>query len=263
MFLAPRFAVPSTTAIRAEKPLSNSSRYNDQKRHDFIHPCETVRFCSNILPPSPVLWILPPLFMSVRNYIAPFFIVGIIFTACDSKKSMTDDKTSFTKTDSLTELYLTLQDSLHDTWNMMITDDNKKIKCMKNLLHEVQIGGQFVAGDLQSYDQRVDQLCRIRYTAKTMWNADVVEEYDFASSSLVSELIALAESYTAYSYNTTLQKLVEEIRAADARVENYRADYDAVAGRYNQFIEENQNLLMEIADKETIDKKPLFQVAAD
>jgi hypothetical protein len=200
--------------------------------------------------------------MRIRTYIVPVFFIGIIASACDSKQS-NGDETSFTKTDSLTELYLTLQDSLHDTWNMMITDDNKKLKCMKNLLHEVQIGGQFGPGDLQSYEARVDQLCRIRYTAKTMWNSDIVEEYDFASTSLVTELVTLAESYTAYPYNTTLQKLVEEIRASDARVENYRADYDAVALRYNQFIEENKELLKEIADKETLAKKPLFQVAAE
>jgi hypothetical protein len=199
--------------------------------------------------------------MIVRNYITALFFVGILFTGCDSRKQA--DNTSYTKADSLTEMYLTLQDSLIDTWNMMITDDNKKIKYMKSLLHEVQVGGQFVPGELQAYEQRVDQLCRIRYTDKTMWNADVIEEYDFASSSLVSELITLAESYSAYSYNTTLQTLVEEIRNADLRVENYRADYDVIATRYNQFIEENNELLKEIADKETLDKKPLFQVAAE
>ena len=200
--------------------------------------------------------------MIVRNHIAAFFIAGVVFSACDSKKPE-ESKITFTRADSLTEIYLMLQDSLHDSWNLMITDDNRKIKCMKNLLHEVQIGGQFVPGELQSYEHRVDQLCRIRYTSKNMWNADIVEEYDFASSSLVTELIALAESYTAYSYNTTLQKLVEEIRDADLRVENYRAEYDAIAMRYNQFIDENHGLLKDIADKETLDKKPLFQVAAE
>ncbi len=171
--------------------------------------------------------------------------------------------TSFTRIDSLTDMYLTLQDSMLDTWNMMIKDDNQKIKAMKGLLHELQIGGQYVPGELNSFEHRVEQLCRIRYTPKTMWNADVVEEYDFASASLVSELIALAESYTVFSYNTTLQKLVEEIRAADLRVENYRTDYDAVAMQYNQFIEENKDLLKEIADNGTLDKKPLFQMASE
>lgn len=201
--------------------------------------------------------------MRIRSFLAPVCLTTVLLVSlgCDSKKKT--DQTSFTRIDSLTDIYLTLQDSLLDTWNVMINDDNHKIKAMKGLLHEIQIGGQFIPGELQAYENRVDQLCRIRYTSKTMWNADVVEEYDFASASLVTELITLAESYTAFSYNTTLQKLVEEIRAADLRVENYRADYDAIANRYNQFIEENKDLMKEIADKETMDKKPLFQMASD
>src|SRR5690349_19414203 len=201
--------------------------------------------------------------MSIRSFLAPICITGVLLVslACDSNKKT--DPTSFTRIDSLTDIYLSLQDSLLDTWNVMINDDNHKIKAMKGLLHEIQIGGQFVPGELQAYENRVDQLCRIRYTSKTMWNADVVEEYDFASSSLVTELITLAESYTAFSYNTTLQKLVEEIRAADLRVENYRADYDSIALQYNKFIEENQELLKEISDNGTLDKKPLFQVASE
>jgi hypothetical protein len=201
--------------------------------------------------------------MSPNTFRAIVLVTGVLALSagCNSKKHQ--DPTAFTRIDSLTDRYLALQDSMVDTWNMMIKDDNQKIRAMKGLLHEIQIGGQFVPGELNSYEQRLDQLCRIRYTPKTMWNADVVEEYDFASASLVSELIALAESYSAFSYNTTLQKLVEEIRAADLRVENYRADYDAVAQQYNLFIDENKELLKEIADNGKLDKKPLFQVAAE
>jgi hypothetical protein len=201
--------------------------------------------------------------MNLRNYSALIFVTGtlMISMGCNSKKHA--DPTSFTKIDSLTDTYLALQDSMVDTWNLMIKDDNKKIRAMKGLIHELEIGGQYAKGELKSYEQRVEQLSRIRYTPKTMWNTDVIEEYDFASSSLVTELIALAESYTAFSYNTTLQKLVEEIRAADLRVENYRADYDAIALQYNTFIEENHELLKEIADNGSLDKKPLFQVASE
>ena len=201
--------------------------------------------------------------MNLRNYSAFIFATAtiLVLMGCNSKKDL--DPTSFTKIDSLTDTYLALQDSMVDTWNMMIKDDNKKIRAMKGLIHELEIGGQYAQGELKSYEQRVEQLARIRYTPKTMWNTDVIEEYDFASSSLVTELIALAESYTAFSYNTTLQKLVEEIRAADLRVENYRADYDAVATQYNTFIEDNAELLKEIAENGTLDKKPLFQVAAE
>ena len=201
--------------------------------------------------------------MNFRKSIVSFAVSGAMISliACHSKKE--GDQTSFTRIDSLTDMYLVLQDSMHDTWNMMIKDDNQKIKSMKALLHEVQIGGQYSPGELKSFEQRVDQLWRIRYTPKTMWNTDVIEEYDFASQSLVTELITLAESYTAFSYNTTLQKIVEEIRAADLRVENYRVEYDAIAMKYNEFIEKNQEMLKELSDNGTLDKKPLFQVASE
>jgi len=201
--------------------------------------------------------------MNLRSHSTLIFVTGalLLSVGCNSKKH--SDPTAFTKIDSLTDTYLALQDSMVDTWNMMIKDDNKKIRAMRGLIHELEIGGQYAKGELKSYEQRVEQLSRIRYTPKTMWNTDVIEEYDFASSSLVTELIALAESYTAFSYNTTLQKLVEEIRAADLRVENYRADYDAIALQYNKFIEENNELLKEIADNGKLDKKPLFQVASE
>jgi hypothetical protein len=96
-----------------------------------------------------------------------------------------------------------------------------------------------------------------------MWNADVVEEYDFASNSLVTELISLAESHSAFSYNKVMQQLVEDIRAADLRVEHYRMEYDALAMTYNSFLEDHQDVLKEIDDTGSPDKKPLFQMTSE
>jgi hypothetical protein len=76
-------------------------------------------------------------------------------------------------------------------------------------------------------------------------------------------LITKAESIKSFSYNTTLQKLVDTIRAADLRVTNYRIEYDAIATRFNQFIEENKDQLSEVGDKDAIAKKPLFQMASE
>ncbi|HNC14257.1 MAG TPA: hypothetical protein PLF59_20920, partial [Cyclobacteriaceae bacterium] len=99
---------------------------------------------------------------------------------------------------------------------------------------------------------------KIRYTPKTMSNADVVEEYDFASNSLVTELVSMAESLSSFSYNTTIQKLVEQIRSSDLRVENYRADYDSIASAYNRFIEKHATSIKEVTENDTVVKKALF-----
>lgn len=201
--------------------------------------------------------------MKSKSRIIVFFIGGIGLCAalgCTSKSEFRGN--SFTEADSLTEVYLTLQDSLHDTWNIMLSDDNQKIKAMKSLLHELSIGTPYSREKIDTYNIRIDQLHRIRYTTKTMRNADVIEEYDFASASLVTELITMAESVSSFPYNKTIQKLVEDIRASDMRVENYRADYDSIALAYNRFLEQHHDLLKDITDTKFV-KKPLFTIAVE
>lgn len=191
-------------------------------------------------------------------------LIGLVGygSGCTSRNT-SEMASSFSITDSLTEVYLNLQDSILTSWNLMINDDNKKIKSMHYLVHELQVTGQFDADKLKALDQRIEQLKRIRYTPKSLGNSDVVDEYDFASNSLVTELVVLAESYSAYAYNTTMQNLVEDIRTAEQRVENYRSAYDAVVNQYNKFILVNKEHLKEIDNTTTIEKKPVFQIASD
>ena len=198
--------------------------------------------------------------MKSKRLLPLFFVAGwmpILFMQCGNK-SDAPEQISFTHADSVTEVYLMLEDSLHDTWNMMLGDDNDKIKAMKSLVHELKIGTQYTPEELAALEARIDQLVKIRYTPKTIGNTDVVDEYDFASNSLVTELISMAESLTSFSYNTTIQKLVEQVRSADLRVNNYRADYDSIALAYNRFIEQHTESIKEATDSDTIMKKATF-----
>ena len=202
--------------------------------------------------------------LNIKHYF-PWIIISfctLIFCQCGDKKASSEN-TAFTRIDSLTDTYLALQDSMLQTWNIMVNDDNIKVKSMHNLLHELMVSGPGDKEDLVKMEQRLDQLMRLRYTQKTMANADVVEEYDFASNSLISELISIAESRAEFTYNTTLQKLVDEIRAADQRVNNYRSEYDSVAMNYNNFLVRNKVYLKDIDQNDSFDKKPLFQMASD
>jgi septal ring factor EnvC (AmiA/AmiB activator) len=148
-----------------------------------------------------------------------------------------EEHTNFTKADSLTETYLALQDTMLQVWNTMIHDDNRKIKAMHHLLHELQVTNPESSEDLENIEDRLKDLSGMRYDQQSISNAELVSEYDFASNSLVSELISLAESQQQFPYNTTMQKLVESIRAADQRVINYREEYDDIAMRFNRFID--------------------------
>jgi hypothetical protein len=201
--------------------------------------------------------------MNVRHYLPGILLSCSLFVVCSCDHKPKSDSVTFTRLDSLTDQYLNLKDQMLETWNAMINDDNQKLAAMSNLLHELIVSNPQDRETLKTIEDRLIQLRNSRYTQKTMANTHVVEEYDFASNALVNEIITLAESQRQYSYNTTLQKLVETIRSAEQRVENYRLEYDTIAEEYNHFIEHNRTALKEIDEDAFLEKKPLFQMAEE
>ncbi len=180
--------------------------------------------------------------------------------SCKEQKSTTAE-VHFTKEDSITDRYLVLQDSLLYVWNLMINDDNQKLKAMSNVLHELSIGKQASEEEISVLQKRLEQLPRIRFTQRTMYNPDVIVEYDFASNNIMSEIISLTVASPNYEQNTTLQNLVEFINLADQRTLLYRADYDAIARSYNSFLERNQKALRSIDATCSQEKKALFEIS--
>lgn len=180
--------------------------------------------------------------------------------SCKEQKSTTAE-VHFTREDSITDRYLVLQDSLLYVWNLMINDDNQKLKALNNVLHELSVGKQADQKDIEVLQKRLEQLTRIRFTQKTMYNPDVIEEYDFASNNVMSEIISLTTSSPNYEQNTNLQNLVEAINLADQRTLLYRADYDGIARHYNSFIDKHQKTLKSIDVNCSIEKKALFEIS--
>ena len=187
-------------------------------------------------------------------------IAGLV--ACGGKNS-NGKGGDFTKIDSLTETYLTLQDSMLQTWNVMVNDENEKIRSMHELLHTLLSLQHYDKDQLISLEKRLEQLERIRFTQKTMSNPHVVEEYDFASNSLISEIISMTESDPQFSTSNELQTLVDRIRIADQRVNIYRSDYDAATADFNRFLEKYKDYLKEIDQNSSPQKRPLFQMAGN
>ncbi len=171
------------------------------------------------------------------------------------------EQTHFTRADSLTDRYLSLYDSIHKIWNVMINDDNQKIEAMQHLLHEVNVSQP--DSNLRSLESRINQLMRMRYTQKSMANRDVISEYDIATDAMLDELLSNVQSRREYSYNKTLQKLVNDIHVANERLVDHRFLYDSVVWSYNKFIEANQEFLRKTDETLKLEKKPTFRMASD
>jgi hypothetical protein len=185
---------------------------------------------------------------------------GII--ACSGKKDIREEAT-FTKADSLTDRYLQLQDSMLYAWNNLISDDSRKFNTMHKLLHALLVTGYLDKEELIAMELRLNKITTLSITQESINNASLVEEYDFATSSLLKELLSLAESHESFASNQGLQKMVEEIRLIDQRVEGNRLRYDSVAKEYNRFLEKNKNQVEELDLGISLEKKPLFQIASE
>lgn len=188
-------------------------------------------------------------------------LCGIALVNCGKQKP-DPVQTEFTKADSLMDCYLAYQDSILQSWNVMINDDNQKINSMHNLLHELFMTAAYDRDLLRTYEGQLDQLAGLRYTQQSMGNVDVVEEYDFASAALVAEFVSLAESKAEFVNNPTIQNLVEVIRLADQRVNNYREEYDSIVLKYNSFLRMNRTHLQEINQSDSMPEKHLFQMVS-
>jgi hypothetical protein len=187
-------------------------------------------------------------------------ILGTGALSCSHNPPQSQNNTNFTRIDSLTDRYLLLQDSLFQSWNMMMMDENKKIKAMHNVVHELMYSGQEDKSELVELEHRLNDLSSMYLKPESLDSQDLLEEYDFAINSLVSEVISLTESHSTFSYNNTLQKLVEEIKVRDQRVEVNRDSYDHIANEFNKFITRNKSLVNEISNDTSFVQKPLFSL---
>ena len=199
--------------------------------------------------------------MQIPNY--AFLLCVTITLLCGCGSTTQPAQGTFTKADSLTDHYLSLQDSVHQLWNIMTNEENQKIEALHHLLHELSVSNPADMQNLSSLQERLNQLIRMRYTQKTMHNPDVVTEYDLASQVLTDDLMATALAKKEYYYNKTLQKLVNTIEEAQTRAGACRMQYDTIVSIYNNFIEKNEGSLRQTDESLSLEKKARFRVISN
>lgn len=73
--------------------------------------------------------------------IALYVTFCIALTSACEQKGAPPDHTDFTKTDSVTETYPAVRDTMVYVWNSMLHDNNRKIKAMRHLLSGLLASG--------------------------------------------------------------------------------------------------------------------------
>jgi hypothetical protein len=190
------------------------------------------------------------------------FLFGSMILMSCGRSATSNEKTTFTHIDSLTDTYLTLQDTLLHSWNMLVKDEQEKVEAMDNAVHQILKMAMPEQSQLAGLESRLHQLKQIHITQKSLTNSDVVEEYDFATSSLVSEILTLSQANPSFLQNKTLSELIEKIKSTNQKTASYRTGYDSIAYEFNAFLDRNQSALKDIDKNGTIERMPLFSGVA-
>src|SRR5690606_35302566 len=148
--------------------------------------------------------------------------------------------------DSLTDRLLQLQDSMLFAWNVLIKDDTRKFRSIHELLHRMMTMGYHDQEALIALEHRLNGVSNLTLTQESIDDPTLVEEYDFVTSSLVTELTSLAQSHESFANDPHLREKVQEIILIDQQVEANRRRYDAIAHEYNRFLKKHRDAVMNL-----------------
>jgi hypothetical protein len=197
---------------------------------------------------------------SIKKHSALGLLIGSFALLSCGRSATSNERTTFTHIDSLTDTYLSLQDTLLHSWNVLIKDEQEKMNSVDAAMDHLRKLTLPNPSQLTSLSTRFEQLKQIHLTQKALANQYVIEEYDFATNSLISEILSITESNPALLQNKDLVNLVDKIKVADQRTSTYRLGYDSIVFQFNAFLEKNKSLLQDI-DNSSLEKRPMFSVA--
>jgi hypothetical protein len=182
-----------------------------------------------------------------------FGVTAIIVAAmgCGSSTSM-HERTHFSRTDSLTDVYLLLQDSLLQSWNRALKFELDRKEALGLMIEELANAAVIDDQQASAYNTRLEQIERTRFTQKSMTDPHVIEEYDKAFDELVRNITALSLA-TGH-----LQATVDELESLNLYNTRQRHYYDSIASQFNIFIEANWADLKELGTSVQLEQKPLF-----
>lgn len=176
-------------------------------------------------------------------------IVSALALACSSSSSI-HEHTGFSKADSLTDRYLTLSDSLLESWNKLVSNEIDKSRAIQEIVNDLDESGLLSPEMRESFQVRIDQLDKIRFSQQDIQDEQLVEDYDVALKSLVKDIsqVARPDSKDLFEYfeKSTLVR---------------RVSYDSLAKTFNEFVKQNRSVLDGLASETELQEKPLFATA--
>jgi hypothetical protein len=173
--------------------------------------------------------------------------VAAIACACSTSNSIHEHTSSFSKADSLTDAYLVLSDSVLQSWNRIVSTEMDKARTLEEIINDLDAASLLTDELRESFQVRMEQLERIRFTQESIKDPQAVEDYDIAFKSIVDDLARLTKDDPGQMFGS-----LEEISEIN------RTSYDSLANAFNTFVQKNKAMLKDVDTNNELEVKPLF-----
>lgn len=177
-----------------------------------------------------------------------FAAMAVFAIACSTSNSIHEhSSTSFSKADSLTDAYLILSDSVLQSWNRIVGNEIDKTRTLQEIINDLD-NASLLSDELrESFQVRMEQLERLRFTQESLKDPNSVQDYDLAFQSIVDDLSKLTQDNAGAVFGQLQENSIIT-----------RSSYDRFAKAFNDFLQENRSMLKDLNANNELDAKPLF-----
>jgi hypothetical protein len=180
-----------------------------------------------------------------------FSLIGVAalaaFACACSTSSSIHEHTQFSKADSVTDAYLVLSDSLLQSWNRVVGNEIDKTRALQEIIQDLDNASMLTDELRESFQVRMDQLEKARFTQESIGDPRMVEDYDLAFKSIVEDL-----SKISHSDDKSVFKYLQDLSLVK------RLSYDSLARSFNDFLQKNRATLKDVSTNNELEAKPLF-----
>jgi hypothetical protein len=174
--------------------------------------------------------------------------VAAVVCACSTSNTISEhNNTTFSKADSLTDAYLVLSDSVLQSWNRVVGNEMDKSRTLQEIIQDLDNASMLTDDLRESFQVRMEQLEKIRFTQESIADPQIVVDYDIAFKAIVDDLSKLAKTDENQMFMYLERSSVLN-----------RLSYDSLAKSFNAFVQKNRQILKDVGSNNELETKPLF-----
>jgi hypothetical protein len=188
-------------------------------------------------------------------------MVLLILINCTEHKDTKNTLPPIHKNDLSSELMI-LNDSVNLKWKQMMAADSQKFADIKRLLEEISYCKTYNEKEFENLMTFRNTVYSERYTQEDLTDSKI-DKYDSLTTVLINKVRNLKVKTPEILQHPLADQLENEIMKADNEdLIQFRKRYDAVAEKYNSFLDQNKEAIAKDPDLQSFKKRKLFAVVS-